>query len=95
VSPRNILALSVHPNPFSAQSTITYNLASPVRVRLAVFDVTGRRVASLADAVQSDGAHTAVWSGIRDDGRPAGPGIYLLRLAAGSQSSIRKIVFRP
>jgi hypothetical protein len=34
------------------------------------------------------------WDGSADDGRIVAPGIYLVRLRAGSYESIRKIVFR-
>ncbi len=40
------------PNPFSTQTTITYELKSPADVLIQVFDLSGRVVATLFDGRQ-------------------------------------------
>lgn len=43
------------PNPFSGQTTVEFNLAERSRVTVAVYDMMGRKVATLVDGVRSAG----------------------------------------
>ncbi|MCG3121533.1 MAG: hypothetical protein ALAOOOJD_04667 [bacterium] len=52
-----------YPNPFNPETKIHYSLKSIGKVRLSVYDLTGREVAILVDGVQNAGAHYAVFSG--------------------------------
>jgi len=74
------------PNPFSAGTTLRYRLHEAARVRLSVFDVTGREVARLIDADQPAGDHDTEF---RAGGIPSG--IYYCRLQAGAASTGRWI----
>jgi hypothetical protein len=72
------------PNPFRGSTVIPFELPVPTRVRLDVFDLLGRKVATLADAAYPAGYHTVEWD-LRDlRGAPARPGVYLYRMEAGS-----------
>ncbi len=68
------LLASAAPNPFRAHTELAYTVARSGRVRLAVYDVTGREVAVLFDGVATAGAHALRWDGrsARGDGFPAG-----------------------
>ncbi|MEO6462215.1 MAG: T9SS type A sorting domain-containing protein, partial [Candidatus Eisenbacteria bacterium] len=87
--PRGTLAIrSIAPNPVRAGATIHFDLAAPARVRLAVHDVRGRRVATIVDDAALDaGAHQVA---VRTEGWPAG--LYLCRLTAGTQEATRKVI---
>ncbi|MCB9514342.1 MAG: hypothetical protein H6694_08525, partial [Candidatus Latescibacteria bacterium] len=69
-------------NPFRGETRIGYALPAAGPVRLSVHDVTGRRLAVLCDGPAAAGAHTLVWRGEDDAGRPLPAGVYLLRLEA-------------
>lgn len=69
-----------YPNPFNPQTVIPYEIDTQTRVRLTVYDVTGRRVALLVDAEQSAGRHEAVFSGAG-----LASGVYLVRLSAAGR----------
>ena len=75
---------AVHPNPFTSFATVEYDVPSAGgRVKLEVFDVSGRHVATLVDGVVPGGPQAARWSGMDDEtGRAAAPGVYLCRLEA-------------
>lgn len=66
-----------YPNPFNPQTVIAYEMPASGSVRLKVFDVTGRLVATLADGFQSAGRHE-----ISFDASRLSSGVYLYRLEA-------------
>jgi len=72
-----------HPNPFNPSTSIAYDLAGNCRVRLDIFDTSGRLVRTLVDETQAAGRRTATWQGRDDQGRRLSSGVYLYRLRAG------------
>ena len=81
-----------HPNPFNPATTLSYGLPSGARVKLAVYDMRGREVATLEDAWQPAGRYQLRWDGNNRRGRPVGTGVYFARLRAGDVALIRKMV---
>ncbi len=92
--PRGPVALeSVRPNPFAGQARISFALAQPTRVSLAIVDVRGARVRTLmSGAVLGPGEQMVTWDGRRDDGRAAAAGVYWARLVWPGGSDRRAIV---
>jgi hypothetical protein len=80
------------PNPFKRSTTIRYALPHDCRVSLEVYNVLGRRVATLVDGEQPAGWRTAVWSGNDREGNPVGPGIYIVRFETGDFADTRKLM---
>ncbi len=79
-------------NPFVDETTFRFSLAHPGRARFAVYDVAGRRVATLADDHLPLGEHALTWDGRDDAGRSLPSGVYLYRLDAGGRSLGGKLV---
>ncbi len=82
------------PTPFRNATSIEYALAKWQRVRLTVYDVSGRLVRTLMNETRPAGRHDAVWNGRSDGGVPVPPGVYFLRLEAGEFEANRKIVLQ-
>ena len=61
-------------------------------VNLAIYDVSGRRVASVVNQVLPPGRRTMAWDGRDASGRPVASGTYFARLESGGQVRVRKIV---
>jgi flagellar hook assembly protein FlgD len=80
------------PNPFNGQTAISLTVAAPTAVKLAIFDVLGRRMATLIDGSLAPGIHTVSWDGRDRDGRPASTGIYLARLDQGGGRTTEKLL---
>ncbi len=80
------------PNPFNPSTTISWLLPDAMRVRLEIFDVSGRSVYLLLDKKLESGRHSTRWDGIGSKGSPLSSGIYFLRLSAGKESITRKMV---
>ena len=80
------------PNPFSSRTTMVFSLASAGRADLALFDLSGRRVRTLATGELAAGPHSASWDGLGDDGRPAPAGLYFARLDTPAGSVTQRVV---
>lgn len=80
------------PNPFNPRTSIRFDLPRAGAVRLAVYDVSGRRVRTLADGPMAAGVRTVTWDGKDDGGHDVASGIYLYRLEAGAFDQTRKMV---
>ena len=80
------------PNPFNPKTTIAFNLVKPGDVMLEIYDVAGRKVATLLDRHMDAGTHLAQWDGTTSDGERAASGVYFYRLATGEQETSRKMV---
>jgi hypothetical protein len=72
------------PNPFSASTSIRFELPEPSRVTLTIYDVMGREVANLVDEAVDPGYHVRTWSGRNREGYSAGAGVYFARIVATS-----------
>lgn len=81
-----------HPNPFNPSTTIKFQLPSPTRVILQVYDILGRPIKTLVDQMQTAGIHSVVWDGTDQQARRVASGIYIYRLQAGIFSQIQKMI---
>lgn len=82
----------VYPNPFVDQCRISFRLAQPEQVNLAVFDAQGRRVKTLADRLFVSGEHELDWNGCNDAGMGVPPGIYSALLVSGEQQQVVRLI---
>ncbi|HHM01975.1 MAG TPA: choice-of-anchor B family protein [Caldithrix abyssi] len=85
-SPRGFKLEANYPNPFNPATHIRYHLARPVKVRLSVFDLSGREVAVLVNTTQPGGEYTVNFNA----GRLAS-GLYFFRLRAGEYTETRRM----
>jgi hypothetical protein len=91
--PRAGLALRQNvPNPFAGETTVSFTLPERGEVELAVYDVAGRRVATLFSGEQGAGDHSVEWNGVGDNGERVGAGVYFVRIEAGKQTVTRKLL---
>jgi hypothetical protein len=82
----------VAPNPFAAATQVTYRLTRPARVRLDLFDASGRHVRRLVDGVAAEGVYAVAWDGRDTRGGIVGPGVYLAQLWVDGAAETRKVV---
>lgn len=83
--------LSVWPNPFNPTTTISFSVAQEQWVTIAVFDVEGRKLETVAEQTFGPGSHSVLWTGRDDRGRAVPSGTYLVQLETGGSSVARKI----
>ena len=80
------------PNPFNPKTTIRFTLPAAAAAELTVFDVEGRRVATLLAGRLEAGAHSVDWDGRDAAGHDAAAGVYLYRLRVGEQLETRRML---
>jgi len=76
-----------YPNPFNPGTTIRYDLPRNTRVRLAVYDITGREVALLRDGLQQAGRHEVQWNGAL-----FASGVYMIKMQTDEWSQVNKMM---
>ena len=86
---REVALGSPRPNPSDGPASLTYTLPAEADIELAVFDLRGRRVATVARGRRPAGTHAEVWSG---RGELAGPGVYFARLTVRSPGGDTSVV---
>ncbi len=84
--------LTTWPNPFNPATTLGFVVESAGSVRLDIYDIRGRRVATLVNRIVQPGSHEARWNGRDDRGVPAASGVYFATLRAGAGRVTRKLV---
>jgi hypothetical protein len=84
--------LAATPNPARGAVTVDYALARAGPVTLGVYEVGGRRVRTLVDAVQAAGTYGVPWDGRDDFGHAKPPGAYHVLLEADGRRMTRALV---
>jgi hypothetical protein len=85
--------LLASPNPFSNQTTITYNLSEYSKVRLSVYNLQGQEIHVLACGKQHAGNYSYQWNAINNSGIQSPNGIFYCKLRLdNSLKSVIKII---
>ena len=86
-APETAVQLDVpHPNPAREGSTLRYTLSEAGPSTLAVYDLLGRRIATLVDGLQVAGPHEVAFA---TGTLPSG--VYVLRLVASGRVATAKL----
>lgn len=81
------------PNPSSGMAAFAFELPAERAVEACVFDLAGRVVRTLEPGRSFPaGAHQLAWDGRDDGGNPVAAGVYLVRMKAGSDVQVRRMV---
>ncbi|MCF7832932.1 MAG: T9SS type A sorting domain-containing protein, partial [Candidatus Marinimicrobia bacterium] len=82
-----------YPNPFNPTTTIRFDLPEDVKVNLAIYDISGRKIRTLINANVSAGYNQVVWNGTDLNGNPVSTGMYIYKLQAGDMIDVKKMTF--
>ena len=89
------LALKSWPNPARHRCDIGFQLSKAAFTRLAVYNLKGQLIRTLASDRLSAGTHQFVWDGRDMRGNACAGGIYLLRLQSGDIRTAKKLLLNP
>ena len=84
--------LGNYPNPFNLQTRIVFQLPKTQQVQLAIYNLAGERVSTLASGTMEAGQHERVWNGRNEKGQTVSSGIYLARLQSGGEQLTMKMI---
>ena len=90
--PQSFTLSQNYPNPFNPETTIRFDLPRSEEIDLAVYNLTGQKVATLAHGLREAGTYTLRWDGQDNDGRELASGVYMYRLEAGERMETRKLL---
>ena len=82
----------VSANPARAQMTFRFAVPAPGPVRLAIYDVQGRRVTTVLDQALPAGWGSATWDGRDLRGVSVASATYFARLESGGEVQLRKVL---
>ncbi|HPG40791.1 MAG TPA: T9SS type A sorting domain-containing protein [bacterium] len=85
-------AIRNHPNPFNPVTNIQFDLPAADHVTLKVYDITGREVITLVDALQGAGSHTIMWNSQDKFGQRVASGMYFYRIEYRGQVLTNKMI---
>ena len=89
--PDGITLLQNYPNPFNARTQISFSTSSPGMVRLEIYDIAGRVIATPVDQYLPAGSHMCNWPGTNSQGEEVASGIYFYRLSSDTNTVTRKM----
>src|SRR5688572_17017705 len=90
--PPILVFTGIEPNPAGEDPRFTFSLPQPGRVRIRLYDVRGRAVATVFDEQVASGRHAVPWNPEQSGGRRLDAGVYFARMEYGNWHSERKLV---
>ncbi len=85
--PADFLVLDNYPNPFNASTAIEYQLQRSADVKIEIYNILGRKVATLIDMNQSPGYHRAIWNA-----NGFSSGVYFYKIQADDLTQSKKML---
>ncbi len=82
-----------YPNPFNGETCISFSLQEPSDVEIAIYNVRGQHVTTLASGRYDAGVHRLKWNCHNSYGNPVASGVYMVRMEAADYSRIQKIMY--
>ncbi len=86
-APTEYALMQNYPNPFNPSTNFAFQVAEFGHVKLVVYDVLGREVATIVNEDLNPGEYNRTWNA---NGIPSG--VYYFRLTAGSFSEVKKMM---
>jgi hypothetical protein len=87
----NSLGLN-YPNPFNPETTIPYTVTNNAQVSITIYDIMGRKVATLVNQKRMPGTYTTRWNGVAENGDKVASGVYIVRMSINNRIYSRKIL---
>jgi len=83
---------AAYPNPFNPFTFIPFGLRNQEHVCISIYNQRGQMIRCWDLGIRAPGSHRIEWDGNTGDGEQCPSGIYLIRMKAGSQSFVSRVV---
>jgi len=83
--PKDFFLDQNYPNPFNPATNIRFGVPRVANVSIEIFDILGRKMATLINGTMRPGIHTVVW-----DCSACPSGMYIIRMNTGERVMLRK-----
>ena len=87
IMPEKFYLDTAYPNPFNPITTLGFSIPIESEVRLSIYNLQGREVASLIDGNMQPGYHYVQW-----DANNHSSGIYFVKMIAGEYINTQKLM---
>jgi hypothetical protein len=84
--PSSFALLQNYPNPFNPETRIRFAIQNQAMSEIAVYDVLGRKLATLVSENLAPGTYETTWNGTESSGLHAASGVYFVRMTADAGS---------
>lgn len=91
-NPRAFALLPNYPSPFNGNTVIRFSLPVDVQIGLGIYNLSGQRVATLAQRAYPAGSYRVPWYGHDDRGLSLATGPYLYQPRAGHRAETRRLL---
>ena len=81
-----------YPNPFNNSITIGLNLNEPQKIEISVYNLLGKKVATIVDKKLSSGTYEFIWNGVNNETEIQQNGYYIYIVKAESFTDSGKIL---
>ena len=92
ITPSTFSLKQNYPNPFNPTTSIEFDLEKYDYVKLVIYDINGRHIATLADNYFSNGTHKFIWNSLDDYGSKVSSGVYIYRLISSDNILTKKML---
>ncbi len=94
-APATLAFLPPRPNPVEGRAQFAFDLPEAAPVALEIYDLGGRRVATVAEGWHAAGRHALGWTPADDAGRRLSAGLYFARFRAPGLVRVHRITILP
>lgn len=89
---RSLYTFRAFPTPFKNEIKFIYQIDNTERVRLNIFDITGRHIITLQNKISLPGTYSIFWNGTDKKGMKINSGVYFCIFEAGESRIQKKVV---
>ena len=80
-----------YPNPFNPSTTIEFSVSQSGSVRVGIFDIQGRQVATLVNEAMNAGIYRVRWNGKSSGGADVASGVYFVKVQSRGGSDTGRL----
>ncbi len=82
-----------YPNPFNPSTTISFHLPRAGDVSVKIYNMEGKLINEVVNALYEAGDHSFMWDGKNDSGIPISSGVYLYQVQFDNSILTKKMIY--